>query len=493
MCSLIVLVFLFVFLLVADTLYTRVPKNFPPGPVALPFIGNAFQLNIKEPHIQFCKFAEKYGDIFSLRLGSSNFVTLNGFKVFKEAVVHQTDAFAGPISDPLVNELLKGHGIQCSNGHVWKEQRKFAVTTLRNFGVGQKSLEERILEEIKHLHNAFEEEKGEYLRQPFNPHYKISNAVTNIICSIVFGERYEYNDTSLQELLHSLNKIEHACFLLQLYILFPTIMKHLPGPHNNIFVLWEKILEYLREKIQKHRDTWNPTEPRDFIDCFMSEMEKGTPNSSFHEENLLHSTVDLFLAGTETTSTTLRWALLYMAAYPDIQEKIHAEIESVIGLSRQPMVDDKPNLPYTNAVIHEIQRKSNIVPLNLTRETTRDTTIGRYLIPKVIGTEILDAKASFETNKSELAVPQAPTTLLGSAVAYPTVLKVTQVAVEEARSGRKRNCMGEMLARMELFLFFTSFLQKFKFQVPEGVEISLDGRMGMTLAPLPYRICAIPH
>ncbi|XP_026501982.2 cytochrome P450 2J2-like, partial [Terrapene carolina triunguis] len=109
---------------------------------------------------------------------------------------------------------------------------------------------------------------------------------------------------------------------------------------------------------------------------------------TFHEENLVFSTLDLFFAGTETTSTTIRWALLYMALYPDIQERVQAEIDAVIGQSRQPAMDDRDNMPYTNAVIHELQRISNIVPLNVPRMATSDTTLAGFYVPKVSWTEM---------------------------------------------------------------------------------------------------------
>uniref|UniRef100_A0A8C3HK57 Cytochrome P450 n=1 Tax=Chrysemys picta bellii TaxID=8478 RepID=A0A8C3HK57_CHRPI len=112
-------------------------------------------------------------------------------------------------------------------------------------------------------------------------------------------------------------------------------------------------------------------------------------NSLFHEENLVFSTLDLFFAGTETTSTTIRWALLYMALYPDVQERVQAEIDAVIGQSRQPAMDDRNNMPYTNAVIHEVQRISNIVPLSVPRMATSDTTLAGFYVPKVSWTEIL--------------------------------------------------------------------------------------------------------
>uniref|UniRef100_A0A803TUT7 Uncharacterized protein n=1 Tax=Anolis carolinensis TaxID=28377 RepID=A0A803TUT7_ANOCA len=100
-------------------------------------------------------------------------------------------------------------------------------------------------------------------------------------------------------------------------------------------------------------------------------------------ENLLQSTLDLFVAGTETTSATLHWAVLYMAVYPEIQAKVQAEIDSVIGQSHLPAMADRDNMPYTNAVIHEIQRRSSIVVVNAPRLTANDTQVAGFHLPKV--------------------------------------------------------------------------------------------------------------
>uniref|UniRef100_A0A8C9NYJ1 Cytochrome P450 n=1 Tax=Spermophilus dauricus TaxID=99837 RepID=A0A8C9NYJ1_SPEDA len=105
--------------------------------------------------------------------------------------------------------------------------------------------------------------------------------------------------------------------------------------------------------------------------------------SSFDEENLIFSTLDLFFAGTETTSTTLRWGLLFMALYPKVQEKVHAEIDRVLGQWQQPSMAAREFMPYTNAVIHEVQRMGNIIPLNVPREVVADTTLAGYYLPKV--------------------------------------------------------------------------------------------------------------
>lgn len=64
-------------------------------------------------------------------------------------------------------------------------------------------------------------------------------------------------------------------------------------------------------------------------------------------------------------------------------EKVQAEIDQVVGQSRRPNSDDRPSMPYTDAVIHEIQRMSNVVPLSVPRMTNEDTILGGYFIPKV--------------------------------------------------------------------------------------------------------------
>ncbi|XP_074817742.1 cytochrome P450 2J2-like isoform X2 [Natator depressus] len=472
-------VFLGLFLLIADCMKRRRPKNFPPGPLPLPFLGHMLHLDFKQPHSTIEKLAGKYGNIFSMQSGNLTFVIVNGFQLVKEVLVHQGEYFLDRPQMPLIYEIF---GLVTSNGHSWKQQRRFALSTLRNFGLGKRSLEERIQEESRYLTDAIEEEKGE----PFDPHFKINNAVSNIICSIAFGDRFDYQDSHFQKLLQLIDETLYlqGTIWKQLYNAFPTIMKWIPGPHHTIFKNWEKLKCFVREMIAKHKEDWNPSEPRDFIDCYLKEIAKADADPSFHEENLLFSTLDLFFAGTETTSTTLRWALLYMAIYPDIQERVQVEIDAVIGQSRQPAMGDRDNMPYTNAVIHEVQRISNIVPLNVPRMAISDTTLAGFYVPK--GTILIPNLTSVLFDKNEWETPQTfnPKHFLedGQFKKRETFLPF---------SAGKRGCLGEQLARIELFLFFATLLQKFTFQAPKDVKLSLQFRMGLTLSPQPYQICVL--
>ncbi|XP_039591017.1 cytochrome P450 2J6-like isoform X1 [Polypterus senegalus] len=477
-------IFLFVFLLISDYFWSKPPNNFPPGPPSLPFIGHLFHFDSKAPHTTLFNIAKKYGDVFSLRIGRRRLVVLSGYKIMKEAFVQNGDIYVDRPSFPLLADLTNHLGILASNGHQWREQRRFALSTLKYFGVGKKTLENAITEESRHLNENVKEKNG----NPFDPEYLLHNAISNIICSLVFGHRFEYTDSRFQELLRLLEELLRlqGSASGRAYNVFPNLMKLLPGGHKTMFSNWAKVKAFVRVEIEQHKKHRNLSEPRDYIDCYLEEMEKCKDESAgFNEENLCCCTMDLFGAGTETTATTLRWALLYMAKYPHIQQKVQEEIDQVIGPSRVPSMEDRINMPYTYAVIHEVQRAGNVVPVSPPRMASKDTTLAGYSIPK--GTVILPDLTSVLNDENEYMTPGVfnPQHFLdenGKFMKNETLIPF---------SIGKRACPGENLARMEIFLFFTSLLQAFTFHCPNGQQLTLETKPGITLGPKAYKICAL--
>ncbi|XP_010206003.2 cytochrome P450 2J2 [Colius striatus] len=478
------LIFLTVFLLIADYMKQRKPKNYPPSPFSLPFVGHIYLMNFKNPWSTVEKLAEKYGNIFSIQIGGISNVFINGPRMVKEVLVNQGENFLDRPETPLSGDMFNKKGLIFSNGLLWKQHRRFTLTTLRNLGLGKRGQEECIQEECQYLVDAFGEEQG----NPFNPHLKINHAVSNIICCFVFGNRFEYHDKDFQRLLQLVYEtVElHGNIMSQLYAALPSIIKFLPGSHHTIMKNWRSVRSFIDEKIDKHKENQNPSESQDFIDSYLQEIAKDNGSDTFQENHLAACVMDLVFAGTETTSTTLRWALLYMAMYPEIQARVHAEIDRVIGQGRLPALEDRNNMPYTNAVIHEVQRKSNIIPFNVPREAVKDTVLDGFHIPK--GTTVVANLTSVMFDKEEWETPNT--------FNPGHFLKDGQFCKKESFvpfSLGKRACLGEVLARSELFLFFVSLLQKFTFQPPPDTTLTLQFRMSMTLAPHPYKICAVPR
>ncbi|NWU95821.1 CP2J2 protein, partial [Upupa epops] len=476
-----VLIFFAVFLFVADYMRYRKPKNFPPSPFALPLVGHLYLADFKNPLRMVDKLTERYGEIFYTQMGSTKFVIVNGMRLVKEVLVNQGENFLGRPDFPLDQEIFSKLGVVSSTGLLWKRQRRFTLTTLRNFGLGKKGVEERIQEECQFLVDVIKDEQG----NPFNPHMRVTSAVANIICSIVFGNRFDYDNVEFQNMLKLLNETIklHGDVTSQLYNSFPFIMKFLPGSHQAIFRNWKLLKKFVKEKIDKHKEDWNPSESRDFIDSYLQEINKDDNDGVLQEENLLACVVDMIFAGTETTSTTIRWALLYMAVYPEIQARVQAEIDAVIGQARMPTLEDRNNMPYTNAVVHEVQRKGNVIPFNVPRMTMKDTILDGYCVPK--GTIMLANLTSVMFDKNEWETPDT--------FNPEHFLKDGQFWKREAFmpfSLGKRACLGELLARAELFLFFTALMQKFTVQAPPGTTLGLGYSLGLTMAPEPYKICA---
>uniref|UniRef100_A0A3Q0S481 Uncharacterized protein n=1 Tax=Amphilophus citrinellus TaxID=61819 RepID=A0A3Q0S481_AMPCI len=483
-----VLFLLLIFFVIVSNFSSQRNGKQPPGPRALPVLGNLLQLDLTRPYNTLLKLAKKYGSVFTIYLGPQKVVVLAGFKTVKEALVDHDDVFGDRYSIHILNEFSQGHGILWSNGDSWKEMRRFALTTLRDFGMGKRACEDKITEECQQLIEVFKKFKGE----AFDTTQPMNHAVSNIICSIVYGSRFEYDDPEFTALVDQTNRNAQifGSPSVQLYNMFPSLLKWIANRKEFHRIAAANMKQNLTI-INHLKENLNPQMSRSFVDAFMLRKQKleesGVTNSHFHDDNLLITVMNLFAAGTETTSTTLRWALLLMAKYPKIQDEVQEELRRVIG-DRQVQVADRKNLPFTDAVIHETQRLSSIFPAGLPHKTTRDITFQGHFIEK--GTTVFPLLTSVLHDPDEWERPHSfyPAHFLDKERNF-----VKRDAFIPFSAGH-RICLGEGLARMELFLFFVTLLQHFRFTPAPGVsedELDLTPSVGITLTPPPHKLCAV--
>lgn len=160
----------------------------------------------------------------------------------------------------------------------------------------------------------------------FNPFPIIGNAVSNVICSMAFGRRFDYDNVEFKTLLRLMSRgLELS---LNIHVLLVNIIPwlyYLPfNPYRELRQIESDIMNFLRRIIAQHRENLNAQNPQDFIDMYLlqaDEEKKTNSESSFNEDYLSYILADLFIAGTDTTTNTVLWSLLYLSLHPRVQGK----------------------------------------------------------------------------------------------------------------------------------------------------------------------------
>ncbi|XP_028305279.1 cytochrome P450 2F2-like isoform X2 [Gouania willdenowi] len=294
------------------------PKNFPPGPPTFPILGNLLSLSLENPLGDFERLRKSYGNVYSLYLGLNPAIIINGLNAIKEAIVTKGHDFAGRPQDLFVNHITESKGVILADyGQSWKEHRRFALMTLRNFGMGKNSMENRIHGEIKFIIKSLERSIGDTL----SPQVMFHNASSNIICQVLFGTRFDYDDTFIKTVVQCFTenaKLASGPWSM-LYDSLP-IIRSLPLPFKKAFKNVQIVQALVHPILAEHKETRVPGEPRDFLDCYLDEMDKRKDDSNFSEDKLIMYSLDLYFAGTDTTSNTLLTGFFYLMNYPEIQE-----------------------------------------------------------------------------------------------------------------------------------------------------------------------------
>ncbi|XP_052028287.1 cytochrome P450 2C50-like isoform X2 [Apodemus sylvaticus] len=459
----------------------------PPGPTPLPIIGNLLQIDVKDIHKSFTNLSKVYGPVYTLYLGRKPTVVLYGYEAVKEALVDHGDEFSGRGMLPVFERATKGMGIVFSNGNIWKDTRRFSLKTLRNLGMGKRSIEDRVQEEARCLVEELRKTNG----SPCEPTFILGCAPCNVISSIIFQSRFDYKDQDFLNLMEKMDEITKVLSTpwLQVCNAFPALIDY-PGSHNIFLKNYASIKNYILKKIKEHEESLDVTIPRDFIDYFLIKGGQEDCNQPLKNmlEHMAITMTDLFTAGTETLSTTLRYALLLLLKYPHVTAKVQEEIEHVIGKHRSPSMQDRSHMPYTDAMIHEVQRFINITPTGLPHEVTCDIKFRNYFIPK--GTMVIASLSSVLRDNKQFHNPEMfdPGHFLDDNGNF----KKSNCFM--SFSAGKRMCAGEGLARMELFLFLTSILQNFNLKPlvhPNDIDITPVSR-GLTVVPPAFQLCFIP-
>src|SRR6218665_351010 len=254
----------------------------------------------------------------------------------------------------------------------YKRYHKISLSIFKEFGFGVKSTSEtRILQEVETLNEQILKHDG----SPFSPKWMFTTAAANVVLNILFGKNLQY----------SLPKVHSNIVRCSAEVMENVDMTLNMAPIVRFLPMFWKTIDSLRKYGQELLKTIdvgieyvksNDSEPT-FVGRFM-EIE----GINYDHQDLLYIVRDMVFGSTDTVSTTLLWAMVEMENHPEIQRRFQRELDELLPGNRLPSLDDKPNLPYTEAVILEVMRRRTLVPLYAPHVTLRDAEVFECFIPK---------------------------------------------------------------------------------------------------------------
>ncbi|ELU18791.1 hypothetical protein CAPTEDRAFT_184712 [Capitella teleta] len=470
-----------------------------PHKKGLPIIGNFHQINLRRPELTFTHWGKELGSVFSVKILNNTFVVLNSFDAIREALITKGSDFAGR---PHVNSYrlefatMGFRDISLLNpGVCWKLLRKISLSQIKMFDTGMKRIEELSSSMNKDMVNMFRSLEG----RSFNPKVSIYNTVMNVLTMLLMNRKFEKTDkefkliTEMERLLMSSiapsgEGVELDILPWLRYFGNSTFKKlKLQAQHRD--ELWSMIKPRILEDIRSD-DKGSDGLMHVLFRLYHSQQEGTITNTYLLEEvDLIMTFVDVIIAGTGTTFNSFCGFLNILSQHEDIQEKLQEEVDRVIGSNRTVSLNDRANMPYTQATVLELLRSISVAALGLPHATLKKTSISGIPIPA--GVQILMNLWGLHHDEGFWGDPHSfrPERFLDEAGDVVSASHENRRHLMPFGAGT-RVCIGERLAMGRLFMMIATMAQVFI--VEQGhLKSSWDPRTyqsGIVLHPLDYEI-----
>lgn len=386
-------------------------------------------------------------------------------------------------------------GIIFSSGETWKEQRRFTLKHLRDFGLEKKSMETSIVHEVNELSEKWKKdvENNDGLVVNWTT-FNVS--IFNALWGIVSSRRFNLNNKEELEKFDVMNalfeSLDGSSFEMLVTFALPEFLRSYYRNFKTRMYRHHYLYNWFAKEYEEHFKTYDENNLRDYIDCYIQERQRAEREndklSSFYGEkghwNFVNVMLDLFGAGTDTIGSTLQWAVAYLVHHPEIQERAQKELDEVVGRARLPTLQDRYQLPYMEALISEIQRCGNIGPFSLVHCVEKDVEVEGVIYTK--HSRIIPNLAAILNDPDNFYSPKQfnPERYLckqsGKFIPHPALVMF---------GVGKRECPGKSLAKIELYLFLAGLLHQFSFRPSEkGLPDLKDANVHTTRVPKPFEV-----
>ncbi|GFY41615.1 cytochrome P450 2B11 [Trichonephila inaurata madagascariensis] len=461
-------------------------KGVPPGPTGLPYLGIWPFMNNENMHLKLHKMKEKYGDVFSFTSTGRLYINLGSIKALKEAHITKSECFGERLEDFSMLGYFFRDAVVFVRGEAWKAIRKFFLQVLKERGSVsiKNTMSDSLYESLKSTVKDLKSRNGE----PLNLIELLTDKCNAVMRLSLFGD-VGISEEQIRE-INILFADEIACMTpmnvllagkFAKYIIFPLKPEYRKARSSH-----RKAEKILLDIVNEHKATYDEGHARDIIDDYIKERNKrrskGDPTAEyFTDVSLTNSLIQFMGDGVLSLAAFISVIIRVLIDYPEEQEKVYKEIVEVVGLERQPSMDDKSKLTYLNAVILEGNRVSDMFPVFPSLECTKETTLNGYKIPKGAVTLMNFYSAHKDPDVFEDPLKFNPSRYIQTDGKRRPELPVTFGI-------GKRACLGEGYVMMQLFLFLATIIQNFRLTLPEGVttsthELFMTGKLQVCAHP----------
>ena len=464
---------------------TALPTRLPPGPRGLPLFGSLLDIR-HDTHLAIDRLAKRYGDICLLRFGSVPTVVISDADLLHEAFGKAV------LADRWVSEIMDALSGQkdlvlAPYGEHWRQMQRFAnreLLSARNVdNVRARHIEQVVDDLVAQM--AEMGDAGELVSPPL----MTARSNATLMFRSIFGQPEDATDEFLQQretLLQYFSWIFGSATSSNLADYIPWL-RFLPNNAVKEAVRQAEIGSAIIRTLvdaARNRPGSDLSSPTCLVEVMLSREEAGEITSAMTSDLCM----DLMIAGTDTSAQTVNWFLLLLANRPQIQARVHEELDRVIGRDTLPTTEDRTRLPYVFACLAESMRYRTIGPLGLPHRASEETELGGYRIPA--GTQVLGNIYSIHHDPQywdspDEFIPERFLPLDDGSMSPA----LTSRAYLPFGTGHRR-CPGRRLAETTVWLHITRMLHRLHFETPEGGSITEDEVFGLAISPKPYSLKA---
>ena len=465
-----------------------------PGPKETWLLGNALQINPANFHWQLNDWSKEYGAIFKIRLPDTYMVVLSGYEEIWEALNNTGTDLAGRYSNFRYTQHFKDTGLANRYpSEKWKLMRKVAQKHLKQYGEGMRRMENIVAEVAKDMFVEFR--KTSDAGSGIDPLTIIKRTAMKTIALIVCGERltddYPLVDTLLQyekcvfEVFSNMN-VDYL-----LLDLFPFTFNFPLRSSRRL-----KEADALRDSVARELKRLGLGHEKSLMKMLHDCMSDNTEHGRLVKDDVILTPLNILLAAVATSCLTFYCLINILAHRKDIQVRIWEEIKTTIRSGEPVLLEDRPNMPYSRAVIYEVLRYHSIAPNNVPRMAVKDTTIRGVLIPEGAAVTYNTLTLHHDPGFWEEPNKFLPERFLDSDGNLLSPDHPRRKHLLPFSSG-VRVCPGEQFALARLFLWLTNFINQFEVAPAEGNDESKTDLKNFRLSffqyPPAYEIILTPR